>query len=176
MKRVLQKSLECRVIQIEWSAGPALLMSVTDPATRRSIEYNIAILPYSYVHTSNMLFDYSKLDPRCEQLFSFLRKWLDVKAPGGRVQEMCPPYMLELMMVCFFQTRNPPILPNLQKLKPQENRQILKVIQNKEEIIQSIDLYHYTPIIGEEKVEALLAEQYGASIPRNDSSIGSLLF
>ena len=39
-----------------------------------------------------------------------------------------------------------------------------------------LNLYHYTPVIGEERVETLLDEQYGGRVEHNPASAGSLLF
>jgi DNA polymerase sigma len=107
-------------------------------------------------HNTKFLADYAKIDPRVQQLGYIVKYWAKKRQINEPYQGTLSSYAYILMVIHFLQQRNPPILPCLQQLHPEEPREILN--------IAGFDCWYYN------KIERL--KDFGKS---NRENIGELL-
>ncbi|CAN0346990.1 unnamed protein product [Ascophyllum nodosum] len=146
------------------------------------LQCNISVMNPLALRNTRLLKAYSEADPRIKSLGHVVKHWAKQRLLNNASEGSLSSYGYLLCLVHFLQTRNPPVVPNLQALPPDWDGQTSPEVSNRGIPVmttQPIDgveykTYFYDPMVPGregEKRRAILHE-FGS---RNRSSSGELL-
>ncbi len=173
---------QCSPEHITWMVAPVIRFRYKEKHSEHLFTIFLSTGAECPVMTARLLRCYNFLEPRFRELSVFLHVWLKVKANERVVHDICPPFVMQLLLLVFLQTRNPPVLPNLQILraelhpltKPAAPLHVTVLKDSKEQTRLTVESHFYIPSQSD-RSETLIGEEFDRPPKLNSNSAARLL-
>ncbi|CAM9446752.1 unnamed protein product [Discosporangium mesarthrocarpum] len=153
-----------------------------DPST--SLKCDISVVNPLAVRNTQLLKVYSEADPRVKALAYVVKNWAKRRRINNASEGTLSSYGYLLCLLHFLQTRNPPVVPNLQALPPDWTGQPMPLGPPsrhlpRHDVLQPVDGHYYNTYFfdpmasGEHRSQG--ASALRAFCSRNKETLGSLL-
>ena len=128
----LESNYDSDEYEIEAKLDESIRVPVVDLKLKRgNISLSFSVNNKLAIYNSKLLFAYSQFDQRCRKLGLLVKIWAKKHNVLGSYKGYLCSYALILLVICFLQNLNDPILPSLQEESRKEKTiQITRTVQN----------------------------------------------